>query len=107
MIHGAVGHPKTNYILVAAKFANENLKVVPVNLKSKEAKQLSPLGKFPVTSVDQLNIVDPTAAVRYLHNDSEFFRGTPEDIVLIENWLDFATTELDPAFAAWIDPILG
>ena len=107
MLHGVEGHPKTNYLLLAAKAAGSELAFTPVNPKSKEAVKISPLRKFPVLQSGDATLADANAAARFLTCETVLCNGSAERLLMVENWLDFTVSELDPAFNAWLDPIMG
>lgn len=107
MLHGVEGHPKTNYLLNVAKAAGQDLAFTPVNTKSKDAAKISPLRRFPVLQKGDLSLADANGAARFLASETNLCNGSEERLLQVENWLDFTVSELDPAFNAWIDPIMG
>merc|ERR1719265_105238 len=77
--------------------------------KSKEFLEKNPLGKVPVLETDKGYIFESGAILRYvarlapaagLYGNSFYEQG------LVDQWIDFATTELDHQLSPWVYPVL-
>jgi elongation factor 1-gamma len=83
-----------------------------VTNKSDDYKtRLNPLGKVPALETpDGQGIFESAAIARYiarLRPDTGLYGGNFVESGQIDSWVDFATTELEPARASWLYPIFG
>lgn len=102
--------PRTQKVLIAAKYANVNVEVVSnVDTKSDEFLRKNPTGKVPVLETDKGTISESNAIARYIAREGkpEFHGKTSIETALIDQWIDFASSEIELAAYAWIFPIQG
>jgi len=96
--------------LVAAKYADISVQVVSdVDTSSDEFLALSPTGKVPVLETPHGTISESNAIARYIAREGKagLLGKSNLDAALIDQWVDFAASEIDLAALAWIFPILG
>jgi elongation factor 1-gamma len=107
------GNPAAWKILVAAKYAGVNIDTpsfeVGVDNKTPAFEKKSPTGKVPVLETAEGSIFEANAAARFVARQSKrsLFGATPFEAAQVDNWIDFAATEIDLPASVWILPILG
>jgi len=75
-----------------------------------EFKTCSPYGKVPVLVTPFVSIFEANAIARYLARvraDSGLYAQSFFDSALVDQWVDFSTSELEPACSIWILPVKG
>ncbi|CAH1791784.1 unnamed protein product, partial [Owenia fusiformis] len=102
-------------ILIAAKYSGANVKVVsePPAFKLGETNKSDdflkkfPLGKVPAFETnDGQPIFESNAIAYYVANDA--LRGNSTlDATLVQQWVNFADSEILPASCTWVFPCLG
>lgn len=100
--------------LVAAKYAGVEVETTPefkmgVDNKTPEFLAKNPLGKVPVLETDQGSIFESNAIARHLARLSEtsLFGSNEYEEALVNQWIDFAASEIDLPAGVWLYPILG
>jgi len=97
-------------VLIVAKYAGLNFVVVSdVDFKSEEFLKKNPTGKVPVLETENGSISEANAIVRYLAREAKpaLYGKSNLDAGLIDQWIDFAATEVELPSLAWIFPIQG
>lgn len=103
-------NPRTQKVLIAAKYAGINVEVVTnVDTKSADFLKKNPTGKVPVLETDKGTISESNAIARYIAREGkpEFYGKSNIETGLIDQWIDFASSEIELAAYAWIFPIQG
>lgn len=78
--------------------------------KSSSFLSWNPLGKVPVLETPDGPVWESNAIARYvarLRADTHLLGKSFYETALIDQWIDFSTTELEPARALWLYPIMG
>jgi elongation factor 1-gamma len=102
--------PRTQKVLIAAKYAGVNVEVVSnVDTRSEDFLRKNPTGKVPVLETDKGTISESNAIARYIAREGkpEFHGKSSIETALIDQWIDFAASEIELAAYAWIFPIQG
>lgn len=98
--------------LIAAQFSGASLKVAPNFVfgetnKTEAFLKKFPLGKVPALETDDGKFLAESNAIAFYVANAQL-RGTNAfDQAEILQWLSFADSEIVPAAAAWVYPILG
>jgi len=106
---------RSNKVLVAAKFTNTDVKVdpdfkFPAGVRNKDFKNLNPNGKVPVLEVSGHGpLWESNAILRFIGRQpgSKLYGKDAYEAGLIDQWLDFASLELQLPADAWLFPIWG
>lgn len=101
---------RTQKVLIAAKYAGVNVEVVSnVDTKSDEFLRKNPTGKVPVLETDKGTISESNAIARYIAREGkpQFHGRSSIETAQIDQWIDFASSEIELAAYAWIFPIQG
>jgi len=97
-------------VLIVAKYAGINIEVVShVDFKSEEFLKNNPTGKVPVLETEHGFISESNAIVRYIAREAKpvLYGKSNLDAGLIDQWIEFAATEVELPSFAWIFPIQG
>jgi len=103
-------NPRTQKVLIAAKYAGVNVEVVTnVDTKSADFLKKNPTGKVPVLETDKGTISESNAIARYIAREGkpEFYGKSNIETALVDQWIDFAASEIELASYAWLFPIQG
>jgi len=103
-------NPRTQKILITAKYAGVNVEVVTnVDTKSADFLKKNPTGKVPLLETDKGTISESNAIARYIAREGkpEFYGKSNIETALVDQWVDFASSEIELAAYAWIFPIQG
>jgi len=99
---------------IAAQYCGIDIELPAFKLgednKSDAFKAKAPLQKVPVLDTPDGPIWESHAIARYiarLRGDKHLLGCSFYDQALVDQWIDFSTTELEPARALWLYPILG
>jgi len=112
-LYGDKSDPLTLRILIAAKYNGIELEVptfnVGVDNKSNDFLAKSPLGKVPLLETNEGHIFEANAIARYVARQGAnvLYGSTPFDAGLVEQWIEFAATEVELPGNVWVFPILG
>jgi elongation factor 1-gamma len=107
------GNPAALKILVAAKYANVHVETpnftVGTDDKNPEFEKKSPLGKVPVLETPEGVIFQPNAAARFVAKQSSrsLFGANSFEAAQVDQWIEFASNEIDLPASVWVFPILG
>jgi elongation factor 1-gamma len=102
-------------ILIAAQYNGVDIKVPAFEFgkdnKTESFKAKNPLGKVPVLDTPQGSIFESNAIARYvarLRADTNLLLGNSTfQSGQVDQWIDFATNELEAARNIWLYPIQG
>jgi len=103
-------NPQLWKVLVTAKYAGVSVETqLGQNANAKEFAAKSPMGKVPVLETKEGNIFEANAIARYLARVSkgQLYGSNDFQASLIDQYLDFATNDVELPGAVWIYPILG
>jgi len=91
-------------ILAIANYSDVSIKAVynEVDLQSK-----SPIGKIPLLEVESVTIFGADAISRYVAKSSSLLGSSPLEAALVDQWVQFASKEIDMPASVWVFPILG
>uniref|UniRef100_A0A804PXR7 GST N-terminal domain-containing protein n=1 Tax=Zea mays TaxID=4577 RepID=A0A804PXR7_MAIZE len=81
-----------------------------VSNKTPEFLKMNPLGKVPVLETPDGPVFESNAIARYvarLKDDNPLFGSSRIEQAHVEQWMDFAATEVDPGVAWYLYPRLG
>ncbi|EIE21308.1 glutathione S-transferase [Coccomyxa subellipsoidea C-169] len=98
---------------IAAEYVGVKLDVPAFEMgktnKSPQFLKLNPNGKVPTLQTPEGGIWESNAIARYVARlaDKGLFGATAYDAALVEQWIEFATGELDAPLASWYYPIAG
>jgi len=113
-LHGPPQSARAWKGLIAAKYAGIEVETTPefkmgVDNKTPEFLLKNPLGKVPVLDTDQGPIYESNAIARHLAHISQtpLFGDNEFHEALVNQWIDFATSEIDLPAGVWLYPILG
>jgi len=98
--------------LIAAQFSGANVKVAPNFVfgetnKSEAFLKKFPLGKVPALETDDGKYLTESNAIAYYVSNAQLKGANDFEKAEVLQWLSFADTEVGPAAAAWVFPILG
>lgn len=109
--------PKDNLrskkILVTAKYLGVDIETVDFKMgtdnKTKEFLQLNPLGKVPVLKTPEGPIFESHAILRFLAQKGKrnLMGKTPYEAAIVDQWMEFASTQIEPPASTWLYPIWG
>ncbi|KAK1430185.1 hypothetical protein QVD17_12744 [Tagetes erecta] len=112
-----VGKPNKNAlkVLIAAAYVGVEVKCTEnfemgVSNKTPDFLKMNPLGKVPVLETPDGVIFESNAIARYvarLKTDTCLFGSSPIEYGQIEQWIDFASLEIDLNLLAWLRLRLG
>ncbi|EFJ14564.1 hypothetical protein SELMODRAFT_156635 [Selaginella moellendorffii] len=100
-------------VLIVAEIVGVKVDLVPdfemgVSNKTPEFLKLNPLGKVPVLETPDGPISESNAIARYVANLKGKLTGsTLYQTALVDQWIDFATTEVDTSLGRWLYPRFG
>ncbi|EFA79702.1 glutathione S-transferase domain-containing protein [Heterostelium album PN500] len=106
-------NPRAAKALIAAKYTGVTIDVPafefsPVN-KPVELLNANPFGKVPAAMTPQGPLFESNSIARYVARaaGSKIYGSDAYEASVIDQWLDFATNEVESAAAAWLYPIMG
>uniref|UniRef100_W5NB74 Eukaryotic translation elongation factor 1 gamma n=1 Tax=Lepisosteus oculatus TaxID=7918 RepID=W5NB74_LEPOC len=93
--------------LIAAQYSGVQINIVSEPLESDAFLSRFPFGKVPVfEGEDGFQINEGTAIAHYVSPES--LRGSClQDSALVQQWVNFANSEIVPSVATWVYPTLG
>ncbi|KYQ88531.1 glutathione S-transferase domain-containing protein [Tieghemostelium lacteum] len=109
-------YPKNKRVfkaLIAAKYVGVDIEVPAFNFgvdnKTPEFLKMNPLGKIPVLQTAEGAIFESNAIVRYVARlgKANIYGKNAFENGVNDQWIDFATNEIDTTAASWLYPILG
>lgn len=101
--------------LIAAEYSGVNIELVKnfemgVSNKTPEFLKMNPIGKVPVLETPDGAIFESNAIARYvarLKADNPLLGSSLIDYAHVEQWIDFATLEIDTNILRWFIPRIG
>ncbi|KAK9077042.1 hypothetical protein SSX86_005377 [Deinandra increscens subsp. villosa] len=112
-----VGKPNKNAlkVLIAAEYAGVEVKCpenfqMGVSNKTQEFLKMNPIGKVPVLETPDGVIFESNAITRYvarLKTDTCLFGSSRIEYGQIEQWIDFASSDIDSNLLVWLRMRLG
>lgn len=114
-VYAPKDHALTQKALIAAKYGHIQIETTPDFVMGKDNQTpeylaKNPLGKVPVLETDDGFIWESNAIARYvarLDSNTQLFGANAFEHALVEQWIDFATTELSLPTRVWLYPIFG
>eukprot|EP00007_Cunea_sp_BSH-02190019_P006849 CAMPEP_0174232326 /NCGR_PEP_ID=MMETSP0417-20130205/2640_1 /TAXON_ID=242541 /ORGANISM="Mayorella sp, Strain BSH-02190019" /LENGTH=430 /DNA_ID=CAMNT_0015310355 /DNA_START=134 /DNA_END=1426 /DNA_ORIENTATION=+ len=107
-------NPRVWKAQIAGKFTGVEVNEVPnfqfgVTNKTKEFLALNPLGKVPTLVTPEGPVWESNAIASYVAHakPSQLFGSSQYEAALVEQWVHFASNEIDLPAAAWLYPIWG
>jgi elongation factor 1-gamma len=99
-------NPHLNKILVVAKYNGVDLEVPEFD---ESAVKKNPTGKTPLLETPEGSIAGGYAIARYVAKlgKNRLFGSSVFDTASVEQWVDYAATDIDTPAAVWVFPILG
>ncbi|KAJ6846014.1 elongation factor 1-gamma 2-like [Iris pallida] len=115
VLHSGSGNKNALKGLIAAEYSGVQVELVKnfemgVSNKTPEFLKMNPLGKIPVLETPDGPVFESNAIARYitrLKADNPLYGSSLIDYGQIEQWIDFASTEIDPNLARWFYPRVG
>jgi elongation factor 1-gamma len=112
-IYSFPNNPRVNKALVAAKYVGVEIETPAFNFgednKTSEFLKKNPLGKVPVLDAPEGPVWESNAIARYVarKGDGKLLGANAYEQALVDQWIDFASGELDLPARAWLYPIWG
>ncbi|KAL0539812.1 hypothetical protein IC582_024033 [Cucumis melo] len=115
VLHAGKTNKNSFKALIAAEYNGVEVKVVPdfemgVSNKTPEFIKMNPIGKVPVLETPNGPIFESNAIARYvarLKADSPLYGSSLIDYGHIEQWIEFASLEVDSNILTWFRPRMG
>lgn len=115
ILHAGDGNKNAFKALITAEYSNIKVELVKdfvmgVTNKSPEFLQMNPIGKVPVLETTEGPLFESNSIARYvarLKTNNPLYGSSLFEYAHVEQWIDFATTEIDPHIAMWLYPRLG
>ncbi|XWS40410.1 hypothetical protein CRYUN_Cryun18bG0138700 [Craigia yunnanensis] len=112
VLHAGKQNKNASKALIAAEYSGVEVKLVEnfemgVSNKTPEFLKMNPLGKVPVLETPEGPIFESNAISRYVTRtkaDNPLYGSTLIDFGHIEQWIDFASMEIDANIARWFYP---
>ncbi|XP_010242290.1 PREDICTED: elongation factor 1-gamma-like [Nelumbo nucifera] len=101
--------------LIAAEYSGVKVELVPnfemgVSNKTPEFIKMNPIGKVPVLETPDGPVFESNAIARYvarLKGDAILYGSSLIEYARVEQWIDFASLEVDTNISRWLYPRLG
>uniref|UniRef100_A0A5B6Z3E7 Putative elongation factor 1-gamma n=1 Tax=Davidia involucrata TaxID=16924 RepID=A0A5B6Z3E7_DAVIN len=115
VLHAGKTNKNAFKALIAAEYTGVKVELVKdfemgVSNKTPEFLEMNPIGKVPVLETPDGPIFESNAIARYvtrLKADNPLFGSSLFEYAHIEQWIDFASLEVDANIARWFYPRLG
>ncbi|KAL4580776.1 hypothetical protein LXL04_016978 [Taraxacum kok-saghyz] len=115
VIHAAKTNKNAFKALIAAEYSGVEIKwaenfEMGVTNKTPEFLKMNPIGKVPVLETPNGPLFESNAIARYvarLKSDTSLFGCSPVEYGQIEQWIDFASLEIDANLLKWLLPRFG
>jgi len=115
VLHATANNKNAWKGLIAAEYSGVQVELVKffemgVSNKSPEFIKMNPLGKVPVLETPDGPVFESNAIARYVTRskaDNPLYGSSLIEYAHIEQWMDFAATEIDPSIAWWYYPRIG
>ncbi|XP_004294500.1 PREDICTED: elongation factor 1-gamma-like [Fragaria vesca subsp. vesca] len=115
VLHAASNNKNGYKALIAAEYCGVKVELVKdfqmgVSNKTPEFLKLNPIGKVPVLETPDGPVFESNAIARYvarLKADTPLFGSSLIEHALVDQWIDFATLEIDANILRWFIPRIG
>jgi elongation factor 1-gamma len=115
VLHSGSGNKNAFKALIAAEYCGVKVELAKnfemgVSNKTPEFIKMNPLGKVPVLETPDGAVFESNAIARYVarsKGDNLLYGGSLIEYARVEQWMDFAATEIDTNIARWLYPRLG
>lgn len=115
VLHATKTNKNAAKTLIAAEFIGVKVELVAdfemgVSNQTPEFLKMNPIGKVPVLETPDGAVFESNAIARYvarLKTDHGLFGCSPIDYGHVEQWIDFATLEIDANLLTWFKPRIG
>ncbi|OAY45043.1 elongation factor 1-gamma isoform X2 [Manihot esculenta] len=115
VLHSGKTNKNAFKTLIAAEYSKVKVELVEnfemgVSNKTPEFLKMNPIGKVPVLETPDGPVFESNAIARYvtrLKADNPLYGSSVIDYARIEQWIDFASLEIDANLLAWIKPRMG
>ncbi|KAJ6846579.1 elongation factor 1-gamma 2-like [Iris pallida] len=115
VLYAGSGNKNAMKALIAAEYSGVQIDLVKnfemgVTNKTPEFLKMNPLGKVPVLETPDGPVFESNAIARYvtrLKADNPLYGSSLIEYAQIEQWIDFAATEIDSNLARWLYPRAG
>jgi len=115
ILHATSTNKNAFKALIAAEYTGVEVELVKdfemgVSNKTPEFLEMNPIGKVPVLETPDGPIFESNAIARYvarLKDASVLYGSSPYETAQIEQWIDFASLEIDVSILRWFIPRLG
>merc|ERR1712113_777195 len=107
-IYSYPGNPRAQKALVAAEYCGVKVETPEFDMqtsKSSEFLAKNPMGKVPVLETEKGYIFESGAILRYVSRlapAAGSMGGSFYESALVDQWIDFASSELDNNLAPWV-----
>ncbi|XP_059452361.1 elongation factor 1-gamma-like [Corylus avellana] len=115
VLHAGNTNKNAYKALIAAEYSGVNIELVKnfemgVSNKTPEFQKMNPIGKVPVLETPDGPVFESNAIARYvtrLKADNPLFGSSLIECAHIEQWIDFASLEIDANILRWFIPRAG
>ncbi|CDP10743.1 unnamed protein product [Coffea canephora] len=115
ILHATSNNKNAFKALIAAEYSDVKVELTKdfqmgVSNKTPEFLKMNPIGKVPVLETPDGPLFESNAIARYvtkLKANNPLFGSSLIEYARIEQWIDFATTEIDVNLGRWLYPRLG
>ncbi|PIA45887.1 hypothetical protein AQUCO_01600261v1 [Aquilegia coerulea] len=115
VLHAGSRNKNAYKVLIAAKYSDVRVKLVEnfdmgVSNKTPEFLKMNPMGKVPVLETPDGHIYESNAIARYvtrLKENNPLYGCSLIEYAHIEQWIDFASLEIDNNMLCWFYPRAG
>ncbi|KAK1302069.1 hypothetical protein QJS10_CPB12g01179 [Acorus calamus] len=115
VLHAGSTNKNAFKALIAAEYSGVQVELVKdfqmgVSNKTPEFLQMNPMGKVPVLETPEGPIFESNAVARYvtrLKADNPLYGSSLIEYAHIEQWIDFASLEIDTNLGRWFYPRIG
>jgi elongation factor 1-gamma len=115
VLHSGSGNKNAFKGLIAAEYCGVKVELAKdfqmgVSNKTPEFIKMNPLGKVPVLETPDGAVFESNAIARYVarsKGDNFLYGSSLIEYARVEQWMDFAATEVDSNIAKWLYPRLG
>ncbi|KAK8987543.1 hypothetical protein V6N11_027290 [Hibiscus sabdariffa] len=115
ILHAGKTNKNSFKTLIAAEYSGIDVKLADnfemgVSNKTPKFLKMTPIGKVPVLETPDGSIFESNAIARYvtrLKADNPLYGSSPYECALIEQWIDFASLEIDANIISWFRPRMG
>ncbi|KAG0481849.1 hypothetical protein HPP92_009933 [Vanilla planifolia] len=115
VLHSSLPNKNAFKALIAAEYSGVKIEVVKgfqfgVSNKEPNFIKMNPIGKIPVLETPDGPVFESNSIARYVSRlmaDNPLHGSSLIEYAQIEQWMDFATTEIDPYIGRWLYPRMG